>query len=559
MTELIASFEALTYSYPGAGRPALLDIDLELKEGELVLLAGASASGKSTLLRAVAGLVPHFHGGEIAGSVVVGGLDSSEVGPAGIAAVASTLFQDPESQVVMTTVHAELALPLENRGIASAAVARAVEETALALGIEGLLERSLHTLSGGELQRVALGAALVTRPRLLLLDEPTSQLDPVAGDELVWQLRRLNEEWGTAVVLAEHRVERCLGAADRVIALERGEIVCDAAPHEFVRWCADHAPGLMPPAARMCALAGLGPLPLGVKEARALLRERGIGEPVPSADGPDPAPEARGNFRRARFRRARSRRSPAALELEGVWVEYEDGSGAGLEALRGVGLRVEPGDTLALLGRNGAGKSTLLRVAAGLQRPARGAVRSAGDVALLLQNPGDFFLHERALDELPRDAGPAALDELGLAGAAEANPRDLSGGERERLALGVVLAGRGIGGGRPPAVVALDEPTRGVDRDEKDLLAARLHAFAAQGAAVLVATHDVEFAARAARRCVLLGRGRVVADGPTEDVLSGGRYFATEVARALGPLARAVLPEQGAALLEAQESLGSVA
>ena len=222
MSELV--LDRVTYTYPGAARPALADVSLRVEPGEFVVLAGGSGSGKSTLLRAAAGLVPHFHGGEFAGRLVAGGLDSREHGPAELSAVAGSLFQDPETQVVMGTVRAELAFPLENRGWSDAAVARGVEEAALALGVAGLLERSTHELSGGELQRVALGAALAGRPRLLLLDEPTSQLDPVAGDELLGVLRRVNEEWGTAVVLAEHRLERCLAAADRVIALEDGAV-----------------------------------------------------------------------------------------------------------------------------------------------------------------------------------------------------------------------------------------------------------------------------------------------------------------------------------------------
>jgi energy-coupling factor transport system ATP-binding protein len=202
-----------------------------------------------------------------------------------------------------------------------------------------------------------------------------------------------------------------------------------------------------------------------------------------------------------------------------------------------------------LLGRNGAGKSTLLRVAAGLRAPDRGRVKTAGEVALVMQSPGDYFLHERVCDELPREWAQAALAELGLSEAADADPRDLSGGQRQRLALGVVLAGRGIGGGTVPAVVSLDEPTRGMDRGQKQELATRLRSLSARGAAVIVATHDVEFAARVANRCVLLAGGVVVADDDTVEVLSGGRYFATEVARVLGDAARVVMPEDGARLL----------
>jgi energy-coupling factor transporter ATP-binding protein EcfA2 len=544
VSETLLRLEGVSYRYPGTSDWALRSIDLELNEGELVLVAGASASGKSTLLRTGSALVPHFHGGEFAGRALVGGLDTRDSGPAEVAAVASSLFQDPESQVVMNGVRSELALPLENRGEQPAAIARAIEETAIALGIDELLERPLHTLSGGELQRVALGAALVTRPRLLLLDEPTSQLDPVAGDELVWQLRRLNEEWGTTVLLAEHRIERCLAAADRVLALEQGRLAFDGAPRAFVVWAATHAPELVPPVARMCALAGIEPLPLGVKDARRLLGERGLLAESRALEEPAPA-----RRRARRFRRRGRMREGERLAFEGIWLEYGGAGRAPVEALRGVDLSIGAGDTVALLGRNGAGKSTLLKIAAGLLAPGRGRVRRSGEVALLLQNPSDYFLHERASDELPREHAQAALVELGIGDVADSDPHDLSGGQRQRLALAIVLAGRGLGGGEPPAVVALDEPTRGMDRARKLALAERLRALAGSGAAVVVATHDVEFAARVADRSVLLGRGRVIADGRTTEVLCGGRYFATEVARVLGPEAQAVLPEQGARIL----------
>ena len=287
-----------TYRYPGASAAALDDVSLTVEPGELVLLAGGSGSGKSTLLRAACGLVPHFHGGTFGGRVVSGGLDTREHGPAQLAAVAGTLFQDPETQVVMGTVRAELAFPLENLGWAAPAVARGVEEAALALGLGGLLDRSTHELSGGELQRVALAASLAGRPRLLLLDEPTSQLDPVAGDELLGVLRRLNEEWGTAILLAEHRLERCLPAADRVIELRDGRVVADETPRAWL------ARTRATPAARLFALAGLAGRRSRSKRRAACSPAR-AGPRSGGAARSAPAPPRRGARGRAAGRRGR--------------------------------------------------------------------------------------------------------------------------------------------------------------------------------------------------------------------------------------------------------------
>ncbi len=538
----VLEVEHLTYRYPGAHAPALSDVTLALQPGEFCLLAGLSASGKSTLLRASCGLVPHFHGGEFAGRVTVAGLDTREHGPAAIGAVAGTVFQDPETQVVMGTVRAELALGLENLGRPPAAVARAIEEVALALGLASLLDRSTHELSGGELQRVALAAALAPRPKLVLLDEPTSQLDPVAGDELIWLLRRLNQEWDTAILLIEHRLERCLAAADRVVVLEQGRLVSDSDPQTLLDWASGACPPLQTPAARMFAAAGIEPAPVGVRQARATLRTRALLEP---SDG-ESASLAGGNAGRGprsparRWPRlprpgARTRDAPA-LRVHGVWHEVRDGP----SILRGVDFSLDAGERVALMGRNGAGKSTLLRHAAGLMTATRGGIERSGRVALLLQNPGDYFLHERVADE----ASSGAIERVRLSGLAERNPRDLSGGERQRLALAIVTDGE-----HPPAVLALDEPTRGMDRGAKGALAGWLMERRAEGTAVIVATHDVEFAATFAERVLLLADGRVIADASAGEVLSGGWYFTTETARILDGAGQALLPEHGQAIL----------
>ncbi len=475
--------------------------------------------------------MPHFHGGSFSGRATLAGLDTREAGPSRLGRFVGMLFQDPETQLVTSTVRAELSVALESRGEGPAAVARGVEEVGLALGIDALLDRSTHELSGGEKQRVALGAALAGRPRLVLLDEPTSQLDPVAGDELIGLLRRLNQEWETTIVLAEHRLERCLPSADRVIVLQDGAVACDSDPETFLAWAGEQEPALQTPAARLFALAAVEPPPTGVRQARAALRARGLlPEPsTPRAHAP----------RRSRWRGG----GPGpALELRGVWHELRDGPAI----LRGVNLRVAPGESLALMGRNGAGKSTLLRHGAGLLEPTRGRVERAGRMALLLQNPGDYFIHDR----VEREASPSALGAVGLSEMAGRDPRDLSGGERQRLALAIV-ADDGHDG-LTPAVIALDEPTRGMDRHARGELIAELARRAAGGQAVIVATHDPEFAAACASRVVLLADGRVIADGSAAEILAGGWYFATETARVLGGAGGALLPEEGAALLAAR-------
>jgi energy-coupling factor transporter ATP-binding protein EcfA2 len=553
--------EGLTYDYPRSPRHALDDVSLAIAPGEFVLLAGRSASGKSTLLKAACGLVPHFHGGEIDGAITVAGLDAIESGPGELAAAVGYVAQDPETQVVSTTVAAEIELPLELRGDPPTARARAVEEVALALAIPHLLSRTVDTLSGGELQRVALAAALVTRPSLILLDEPTSQLDPVAGDELIWLLRRLNEEWGVAVLLAEHRLERCLAAADRVVAMDAGAIVFDGPPGDFLTWAHDADPALSTPASRLFSLAGIEPLPTGVRQARQLLASTGA--PV-EAGGLTPSERLvllgrphRGQPAHANPSKLREEgaRPPAllALQAKALWVELTRDDDRH-DVIRGIDLKIQGGERVALMGRNGAGKSTLLKAAAGLIEPVRGKLTTASGIALLTQNPSDYLVRERVGDELPGEVGLAALRTVGLEGAVDADPRDLSGGERQRLALAITLAGQ-LEGERLPGLVALDEPTRGMDRGRKGELVALIDSLANRGAGVVVATHDVEFAAGFAERVVLLGDGVVIADGPAGEVLSGGWYFATEVARVLD-LPGVVTPEQGAAVLRGKGEEG---
>jgi energy-coupling factor transport system ATP-binding protein len=445
----LAQVERLTYAYAGADRPALEDVSLELRAGEAVALLGPSGSGKSTLLRALAALVPHFHGGRFAGLVEIAGLDTRRARPAELAGIVATVFQDPEDQVVMTRVANEAAFGLENVGAPPGDIRLRAEEALDAVGALHLAGRRTTDLSGGELQRVCLAAALALRPQLLLLDEPTSQLDPDGAEEF---LRRV-EELGACVVLSEQRVARALEVCTRVLFLEEGRLLLDAPREEALDWLAAQRPAYLPG-----------------DEADLL---------EPGAQG------------------------EATLRLESVGFAYEPG----LAVLDGLDLQASLGELVVLEGPNGSGKTTVAKLAAGLLQPDRGKVWRRGGAAYLSQDPGRYLVCERVLDEAALAVGGdherarAALDLVGLAWAAERHPRDLSSGERERLGLAAVAVAE-------PDLLILDEPTRGIDPERKTELARWLNAYAARGRTVLVATHDRRFPAH---RRVALGEELAVA------------------------------------------------
>ena len=429
---------------------ALDGVSLELEPGEVVALLGPSGCGKSTLLRALAGLVPHFHGGSFAGRVEVDGHDTRRTRPADLAGSVAMLFQDPEDQVVFTRVAAEVAFGLENLGTPPELITPRAARALAAVGTAHLAERPVAELSGGELQRVCLASVLALEPRLLLLDEPTSQLDPDGAAEAI----ELARAAGAAVVVSEHRPDRVLDACDRVVFLEQGRIVLDASQPEALEWLAGNRPAWLP---RIDEPASREP----------------EGEPV--------------------------------CRLDEVSFAYEPGR----SVLDDAALDLRRGEVVALVGPNGSGKTTLAKVAAGLLEPATGSVIRHGRACYLSQDPGRYLVRERVVDEVALavdgnlDRAQRALCDLGLAGSEGRHPRDLSSGERERLALAAVLVAE-------PDLLVLDEPTRGVDPERKDELTALLRSQAPRRA-TLVVTNDRVFAAAVADRAVSLGAEREAA------------------------------------------------
>jgi energy-coupling factor transport system ATP-binding protein len=511
------------FRYDGADpdAPAVLEhVDLEVDEGELVLVAGPTGVGKSTLLGVVTGLVPRFSGGTLVGDVRLDGRSIVRTPPRERAHVIGYVGQDPAAGFVTDTVEEELAYGMEQLGLPGDTMRRRVEETLDLLGVADLRHRDLRTLSGGQQQRVAIGSVLTMHPRLLVLDEPTSALDPTAAEEVLATLTRLVHDLGVSVLLAEHRLERVVPFADRMCLLrgdgrvevgEPGEVLLDSP--------------VAPPIVELGRAAGWRPLPLSVRDARR--RARSLDRLVPPPTVSAPAP--------------RRPVAEVAVEVRGLSVVH-----GRTVAVRDVDLRLGAGSVTALMGRNGSGKSSLIWALQGAGRRAGGRVAVGGadpaalsadrrraTVGLVPQTAADLLYLETVEDECASvDGGTGAcralLDRLVPGIPGDRHPRDLSEGQRLALVLALVLAAR-------PGVLLLDEPTRGLDYAAKDVLAGILRGLADDGHAVLVATHDVEFVAAVADEVVVLADGEVVSSGPVRRVVAESPAFAPQVTKVLGP------------------------
>ncbi|MEV0392071.1 ABC transporter ATP-binding protein [Polymorphospora rubra] len=531
-------FSEVTVTYADAPAPALRDVTLCVEEGELCLVAGRTGAGKSTLLRAVNGLVPHFTGGRLAGRVTVAGLDTRDHPPREFAHLVGVVGQDPLAGFTTDTVEEELAYGMEQLAVPPAVMRKRVEETLDLLGIAELRNRPLRTLSGGQQQRVAIGAVLTAQPRVLVLDEPTSALDPTAAEEVLAAITRLVHDLGVTVVVAEHRLERVVQYADRMLYLPGDGTVVSGTPAGVLA-TADVAP----PVVELGRLAGWQPLPLSVRDARRqapALRDR-------LRDRPPPPPRTGAD-------------GPVALTARRVVVRYGD-----VYAVRGVDLDLRAGEITALMGRNGSGKSSLLWAVQGSGPRQGGRVDVAGTdpkqvsaakarrlVGLVPQTPADLLY----LDTVDAECGQADQESRSPAGTCRAlldrlvpglpgdnHPRDLSEGQRLALVLAVQLVAA-------PPVVLLDEPTRGLDYPAKRHFAAVVRELADAGRSVVFATHDVEFVAAAADRVVVLAEGEIVADGPTPDVVVASPAFAPQVAKVLDPLPWLTVAQVAATLSE---------
>jgi energy-coupling factor transporter ATP-binding protein EcfA2 len=512
-------FEDVTYAYPDSSTSVLRNLSLKVDEGEFRLVIGASGAGKSTLLRCLNGLVPHFYGGTFQGKVSVAGHDPLAEEPRGMSAVVGFVLQDPESQFVVDSVEDELAFAMENHNLEQAVMRKRVEEVLDQLNIAHLRHRRINTLSGGEKQRVAIGAVLTLQPKVLVLDEPTSQLDPQAAEEVLTTLQKLNADLGLTIVLSEHRLERVVQYVDRILYMPgNGKMPIVGKPDEVLKQVE-----LTPPLISLARELEWRPLPLTIKEGRQFARQLQL----PAAEMQSFLAEQSDDAERP------------AIDFHNLWFSYN-----GHEALRGIDLSVREGEFVALMGRNGSGKTTLLKHLVGLLRPQEGRVelwgediigKNAEDIARRVgyvpQNPGSLLFADTLRDELDftrRSHGletgnyDELLKSLHLGQYVDTYPRDLSSGERQRAAMAAILVAE-------PEIILLDEPTRGLDYYQKRALVRFLSTKQEEGKSIIMSTHDVELVAQCADRVVILGDGQIVVDGPARTVMSKSMVFSSQI------------------------------
>ena len=515
----ILSCENVAFKYNESTDYAISDCTFSVKKGEKIMICGASGSGKSTLLRLLKReLSPR---GELSGNITLMGKDRSELSDRESAEKIGFVMQSPDSQTVCDKVSAELAFGLESFGVKSGEIQSRVGEMAAFFGIEPLYDRDISTLSGGQKQLVALCSVMVTDPDILLLDEPTAQLDPVAARELLGILDRLNKEMGVTIIIAEHDPEELFDSCDKILYLAKGKTEFFGTPALTAKYFVENAlEGFLPETSK--AFSGLcDDLPLNVRQGRAKLEKLGVTD-IPKQAVTDT-----------------ERAEPYALQCKNLWQRYEKNSP---DILKGCDLGIRKGECYGLLGSNGGGKSTLLRVICGLCKPYMGTVSLFGKkqkaykngslfremLAFLPQEPVTMFVKESVREDLLQSGEKSAVENvsqrMGIEHLLDRHPWDLSGGEIQKCAFAKILLA-------DPKIIVLDECTKGMDSFAKKALGDILLCLKDEGRTILLVTHDLEFAAQYCDRCGLLFDGKIVAEDNAVEFFSRNRFYTTAAAR----------------------------
>ncbi len=540
-----------TYYYPRHSKPALGQVSMEVGEGEFLLLTGRSGSGKSTLTRALCGLVPDFYGGSVSGDILYQGVPLDKWTKSSLARQIGIVFQEPDSQLLYRNVERDIAFGLENLDLPNSFMQRRVAEMMDFLNLNSLRKRDSSTLSGGEKQKIALAGVLAMNPQVLILDEPTSQLDPVAAGEFLKLVKDLNNEFVITIILIEQRLEQSFILADRIIVLDGGTIVFQGESREELRWAAQQNYPLVPVIPALFTGFTDKDLPLTVKEGRKLLAGFSVKHHSQLSTWEDEQlkirhlqPKAVGKTDKETYSGEKNRnpsgdRAKPLVEIERLSFTYAHGE----PVLRDVKLNIWPGECVALVGANGAGKSTLLKVMAGLLPAFNGYVRVGNYsgkelkaekinhlLAYLPQDLDNFFLADTVSQDIGLSNQITAsdaefwLEKMNLQDFREDDPRKLSTGEKHRVAMAALLAAN-------PELILLDEPTTGIDGEQKQEIGNLLLDLCRQGKSVLLVTHDIDFASDYAGRLVFMHSGNILADGSIQEVMAGNIFYTSQAAR----------------------------
>ncbi|NMC75873.1 MAG: ABC transporter ATP-binding protein [Candidatus Methanofastidiosa archaeon] len=546
-------FNDFSFFYPDAKSPSLDNINVQISEGEFLVITGPSGGGKSTFLRSINGLIPNFYGGKISGEVIVHGKNASETPTNQMSELVGMVFQDPENQLISSRVEREIAFGMENLCFPESLMKKRIEEALDAVNISRLRNRITSELSGGQKQKVAIASALSMHPSILLLDEPTSELDPRSAEEVLNVIEKINDELGLTILLVEHRLERVIHHVDRMLLIDDGKLLYDGSPRKIKSAHIENWKVGLPPVTRLSLHFKdrlTNGLPLTVKEARLSLKD------VLSNPG-----------KNVTWSRKESS-GKICLSMEKVYFSYDGEK----DVLKNVSFNVYEGDMIALMGKNASGKTTLVKLMNGLVKQRKGKVLLFGKkisdyslddliqkVGIVFQDPNlhlfndtveeevAFVLRNLEMDQKTIDKRVSdILKRFKIYEYRNSYPHDLSGGQRQRVALASVLVSE-------PDVLILDEPTRGMDYYLKQELISFLRE---KSKTVIMVTHDVETAAEFADRVVLLSEGNIISDGNKRDVLSKALLFSPQINRLVQPYAKYGIPDDTLTVEEILEVVG---
>ena len=534
----------LSFIYSGSKKYALEDISLEIGDSEFVLITGPSGCGKSTLCRVFNGLVPSFYGGTISGSAIVQNNDTLHISTNEMAKKVGMVFQDPENQLIATDVEREIAFGLENFGFSKTTIAKRIEEVLDTVGIDHLRYRQISSLSGGEKQKTAIAAVLVLYPEIVVLDEPTSELDPKGAEEVIQLVKRLNEELGLTIVIVEHRIDRVLHSIDRLIVMNKGKIIFDGDSREWITLENDDLPNIgLPPITRLSQELKQKNIqtriPLTIKQGRQIFSEI---------------------FKDTQWKKSKqfdlqkpNRNNDYLVRVNNLWYKYSDGPAA----IKGIDINISKGEFIALIGRNAAGKTTFAKMLNGLLKPTKGNViikdldtkntsveTLAKYVGYVFQDPNVHLFAETVEEEITfmmnnlgfqdnliNEELEKILKQFNLEYCRNSYPRSLSTGEKQRVALASVISAK-------PEILILDEPTRGLDYKLKKYLMNYLINYKKSGGTIILISHDIELIAEFTERVILMSEGKIVADGNKHQVLSNSLHFSPQINRLIQPFTK---------------------